>query len=186
MTSAPPTVKTVADGIRIATAVGGLLALVAGIVILVWPGKTAMVVAAIIAIYAIVAGIVYAGIGGLSRSKSGWSRIGHVLLGVVFVIAGIVAFTNLGQTAAWLGVFVGVLVGIMWIVEGVVALSTLSNAGSRVWSILFAILSIAAGVVVLFAPLWGAAILWMLLGISLVVLGLLNVIRAIAAGKRSS
>jgi uncharacterized membrane protein HdeD (DUF308 family) len=57
----------------------------------VWPGKTAMVVAAIIAIYAIAAGLVYAGLGIFAAGKGGWSRVGHVLLGVLFIIAGIVA-----------------------------------------------------------------------------------------------
>jgi uncharacterized membrane protein HdeD (DUF308 family) len=89
----------------------------------VWPGKTAMVVAAIIAIYAIAAGLVYAGLGIFAAGKGGWSRIGHVPLGVLFIIAGIVA-TNLGATAAWLAAFLGILVGIMWIIEGVVSLST--------------------------------------------------------------
>lgn len=185
MNSAPPTTKTSLDGIRIALGIGGLLALAVGIVILVWPDKTAMVVAAIIAIYAIVTGLVYAGIGGLSKVRSGWSRLGHVLLGIIFIIAGIVALSNLGQTAVWLGWFLGVLVAVMWIVEGVVALSTLSDAGSKVWSIFFAAISILAGVLLLFAPLWGAMVLWMLMGISLIVLGVINVVRAIAFGRKN-
>jgi len=37
------------------------------------------------------------------------------------------------------------------------------------YSILFAILSIVAGIILLFSPLWGALVLWWLLGISLVV-----------------
>lgn len=183
MTSVSSPSKTAFDGLRIAVGVGGLLALIVGVLILAWPGKSAMVVTAIIAVYAIVAGLVYAGIGGFSRSKGGWSRIGHVLLGLVFIIAGIVAFTSLGQTAVWLGWFIGVLVAVMWIVEGVVALSTLADTGSKVWSIIFAIISILAGVVLLFAPLWGALVLWMLMGISLVVLGIVNIVRAFAFGR---
>lgn len=175
--------KNVFDGIRIAIGIGGLLSLAVGVVILTWPDKTAMIVAAIVAVYVVVAGLVYAGIGGLSKRKSGWSRVGHVLLGLVFIAAGVIAFANLGQTATWLGIFLGVLVGVLWIVEGVVALTTLPDSGSKVWPILFAILSIAAGVVILFAPLWGAMVLWMLLGISLVVLGVVNVVRAAALGR---
>ena len=183
MTSAPSSTRTAFDGIRIAIGVGGLLALVVGVLILVWPDKSAMVVAAIVAVYAIVAGLVYAAIGGLSRTKGGWSRVGHVLLGLVFIAAGVIAFANLGQTALWLGAFLGILVGVMWIVEGVVALTTLSGTGSKVWSVLFAIISILAGVVLLFAPLWGAMVLWLLMGISLVVLGVINIVRAIAFGR---
>lgn len=170
--------KSAVNGIRTALGVGGVLAVIVGILILVWPGKTAAVVAAIIAMYAIVAGLVYAGLGIFSKTKGGWARVGHILLGILFIIAGVVALFNLTATTAWLAVFIGILVGIMWIVEGIVALSTLGDAASKGWSIFFAILSIVAGLVVLFSPVWGAVVLWWLLGISLVVLGIINIVRA--------
>ncbi|GAA2015285.1 HdeD family acid-resistance protein [Microbacterium ulmi] len=175
--------KSAVNGIRTALGVGGVLSLIVGILILVWPGKTAVVVAAIIAIYAIAAGLVYAGLGIFSKDKGGWSRLGHIALGVVFIIAGIVAFLNLAQTTAWLAVFLGILVGIMWIVEGIVALSTLGDAPSKAWSIFFAIISIIAGITLLFSPFWGAAVLWWLLGIALIVLGILNIVRAFTFGR---
>lgn len=170
--------KSAVNGIRTALGVGGVLAVIVGILILVWPGKTAAVVAAIIAIYAIVAGLVYAGLGIFSKTKGGWARVGHILLGILFIIAGVVALFNLTASVAWLALFIGILVGIMWIVEGIVALSTLGDAASKGWSIFFAILSIIAGIVVLFSPLWGAVVLWWLLGISLIVLGIINIVRA--------
>jgi len=175
--------KSAVNGIRTALGIGGVLAVIAGILILVWPGKTAMFVTAIIAIYAIAAGLVYAGLGIFSKAKGGWARVGHILLGILFIIAGVVALFNLGQTAVWLALFIGILVGILWIVEGIVSLSTLSDAGSKGWTIFFAILSIIAGLVVLFSPIWGTVVLWWLLGISLIVLGIINIVRAFTFGK---
>ena len=169
--------KSAVNGIRTALGLGGVLAVIVGILILVWPGKTAMVVTAIIAIYAIAAGLVYAGLGIFSKTKGGWARVGHIVLGILFIIAGIVAFLNLGATTAWLAVFIGILVGVLWIVEGIVSLSTLGDAASKTWTIIFAIISIIAGIVLLFSPLYIVA-LWWLLGISLIVLGIVNVIRA--------
>ncbi len=142
-----------------------------------------MVAVAIVAVYAIAAGLVYAGLGIFSAQKGGWARVGHIVLGVLFVIAGIVAFINLPAATAWFGVFVGVLVGIMWIIEGIVSLTTLELAASKGWTIFFAILSIVAGIVLLFAPLWGAVTLWWLLGISAIVLGVVQIIRAFTFGK---
>lgn len=170
--------KSAVNGVRTALGIGGVLAVIVGILILAWPGKTAMVVTAIIAIYAIAAGLVYAGLGIFSKSKGGWARVGHIALGILFIIAGVVAFLNLGATTAWLALFLGILVGIMWIVEGIVSLSTLGDAGSKGWTIFFAIVSIIAGIVLLFSPLWGAVVLWWLLGISLIVLGIIQVVRA--------
>jgi len=176
--------KSAVNGIRTALGIGGVLSVIVGILILAWPGKTAMVVTAIIAIYAIAAGLVYGGLGIFSKTKGGWARIGHIVLGIVFIIAGIVAFLNLGAATEWLALFLGILVGILWIVEGVVALSTLGDAASKGWTVFFAIISIIAGIVLLFSPLWGAAVLWWLLGISLIVLGIIQIVRAFTFGKR--
>lgn len=179
------TETSVLRGIRTALGIGGVLSVVVGILILAWPGKTAMVVTAIVAIYAIAAGLVYAGLGIFSKTKGGWSRIGHLALGILFIIAGIVAFFNLGAATAGLATFIGILVGIMWIIEGVVALSTLGGAASQGWTIFFAIVSIIAGIMLLLSPLWGAGVLWWLLGIALVVLGVIQVVRAFTFGKQA-
>jgi len=178
MSTASAAEKSAVNGIRTAFGVGGVIALIVGILILVWPAKTAVVVTAIIAIYAVAGGLVYAGLGIFSKSMGGWARVGHIVLGLLFIVAGIIAFFNLGATTAWLAVFLGILVGIMWIVEGIVALTTLGSSSSKAWSVFFAIISIIAGVVLLFSPLWGAVVLWWLLGISLVVLGIVQIVRA--------
>lgn len=175
--------KSEVNAIRIALGIGGVLALITGIVILVWPGRSAMVVAAIVAIYAIATGLAYAGLGIFSKTKGGWSRIGHILLGVLFIVSGIVAFANLGATAVWLAVFLGVLVGVMWIVEGVVSLSTLGQATTKVWTVVFATISIIAGITLVTSPLWGAGVLFLMLGISAIVLGIAQIIRAFTFGK---
>ncbi|MCR2785740.1 MULTISPECIES: DUF308 domain-containing protein [unclassified Microbacterium] len=175
--------RPVLNGIRTALGVSGVLALLLGILILVWPGRTAMVAVAIVAVYAIAAGLVYAGLGIFSAQKGGWARVGHIVLGVLFIIAGIIAFINLQAATAWFGIFIGVLVGIMWIIEGIVALSTLGDSPTKGWTVFFAILSIVAGIVLLFSPLWGAVALWWLLGISAIVLGIVQIIRAFTFGK---
>lgn len=174
--------KAAVNGIRTALGIGGIIALIVGIVILVWPGHSAQAITAIIAIYAIAAGLVYAGLGIFSKSKGGWSRIGHIVLGVLFIIAGIVAFSNLAATTVTIAAILGIFVGIVWIVEGVVSLSLLGSASSKGWTVFFAALSIVAGIVLLLSPLY-IAVLWLFLGVSLVVLGILQVVRAFTFGK---
>ncbi len=185
MSAATGAEKAAVNGIRTALGVGGVLALIVGILILVWPGKTAAVVAIMIAIYLVIAGLVYAGLGIFSKEKGGWSRVGHIALGVVFVIAGVLAMISPLAFAGWLALFLAILLGITWIIEGVVALSTLGDSSSKGWSVFFAIVSIIAGIVVLFSPLWAAVVLWWILGISLVVLGIINIVRAFTFGKKS-
>lgn len=182
MSTETATAPPAASFLRIAFGLGGLIAVVVGVLILVWPAKTAMVVAAMIAIYAITAGLVYAALGIFSLTKGGWARTGHIVLGGVFVAAGLFALFNLGATTAWLAAVIGVLVGIMWIVEGVVSLTMIGKAPAKIWTMFFAGLSILAGVVLLFSPLY-ISVLWWLLGISMVVLGVVQIVRALSIGK---
>lgn len=169
--------------IRITLAVSGVIALVAGIVLLVWPVKSAVIVSGIVAAYLVVAGLVYIGLGIFSHRKGGWARVGHIALGLLYIVAGIIAFANLGVAAATLALVVVIFIGISWIVDGVVSLTLLGSDGSRVWTLLYALLSIVAGIIVLFSPLYAAAVLWLFLGISLVVLGIVQIVRAVTIGK---
>lgn len=166
-------------GARTALAVGGLASAAIGIAILVWPTKAAVAVTMLVAVYAVIAGVAYVGYGIASKSLGTGGRLGHVLLGVLYAIAGVYAFTELERSAAFLAIFVTLMIGIMWIVEGFVALFTLDQAASKGLAVFFAILSLFAGGTLVLSPLWGAVFLWWFVAISLVVLGVLNVIRAL-------
>lgn len=171
-------------GARLALLIGGIAAVGFGIAVLAWPTRAAVALTGVIAVYALIAGIVYVALGFLSKELGAGGRIGHVIPGVLYVVAGVYAFSSLQRSAAFLALFLTILVGVMWIIEGFTALFTLGGSGSKVLTIVFAIISIIAGLTLLSSPLWGAVLLWWLLGISLVVLGVLNVIRAIT-GKKS-
>jgi len=171
-------------GIRIALGIGGLIALIAGVLILFWPVRTAMAITVLVAIYAVAAGIVYVAIGIWSRTRGGWSRAGNIILGVLFVIAGVVAFMNIAATAAALAIVLGI--GAVWLVEGIVTLTTLSGATSKDWRVFAAIVSILAGIAMLWSPLWGIEFLYWLAGISLVVIGVVQIVRASTRGAGRS
>lgn len=175
------TFRTV-NGIRTVVGVSGLVSAIVGVLILVWPGRSAMVVTAIVAAYAIFSGLVHLGLGLFSGGAGGRARVGRALLGLVFMFAGVLAFMNLSQTTAFLAIFLGILVGILWIFEGIVDLTSLGDASSKTVSIIFAVLSIVAGVVLLLTPLWGVTMLWWLLGLSLIVLGIVNIVRGLRFG----
>ncbi|WP_248242172.1 HdeD family acid-resistance protein [Microbacterium kunmingense] len=175
--------KSLTNTVRVALGVVGAIALIFGLLILIWPEKTFSVITWILAVYAIIAGLVYIGLGAFSRERGGWSRIGYIVLGVLFVIAGIVAIANIASAASVLLLLVGLMIGITWVVEGIVSLSTLSDTSSKGWTIFFAIISIVAGVVVMFAPIWGALIVWLFFGVSLVILGIIQIVRALRFGR---
>lgn len=170
-------------GARFALLIGGLAAICFGIAVLVWPTKAAVAITGLIAVYAVIAGIVYLALGIFSKGLGAGGRIGHVLLGVLYVIAGVYAFSSLQQSAAFLALFLTIMVGIMWVFEGFAALFTLGKSGSKTFTVVFAIVSVMAGATLLSSPLWGAVFLWWFLGIALIVLGALNMIRSLTGKK---
>ena len=176
-------VSAPAKGARFALFIGGLAAVAFGIAVLAWPTKAAVALTGVIAVYAIVAGIVYVALGFFSKGLGAGGRIGHILLGVLYVVAGVYAFSSLQKSAAFLALFLTIMVGIMWVIEGFTALFTLGQSGSKTLTVVFAILSVFAGFTLLSSPLWGVAFLWWFLGIALVILGALNVLRSITGKK---
>lgn len=96
----------------------------------------------------------------------------------MFLAAGILAFTDLDNSTVLLASFVAIMIGIVWVAEGVVALTTLSRSPNRLVSGGYAVLCVIAGVLVLFGPFTFASILWLILGISLMVLGAIQALRA--------
>ncbi|QIM19503.1 hypothetical protein G7066_14645 [Leucobacter coleopterorum] len=170
------------DGMRIAFGVGGLIAVVLGLLVLFFPVKSGAVVlqivAAIIAAYALVMGVVYIGSAIFSRTLGGWARTGHILLGLLYIVGGVIMMVNLGATAAVLTVFLTVIIGVLWLFEGIMAFTTVSQSNNKVWTVIYGIISVIAGLVLMLSPLMGAITLWILLGISMVVLGVVQVVRA--------
>lgn len=183
MTASTTPIATPVKGARLALLIGGLAAVGFGIAVLAWPTKAAVALTGVIAVYAIISGIVYAALGIFSKALGAGGRIGHVLLGLLYVIAGVYAFSSLQQSAAFLALFLTIMVGVMWVIEGFTALFTLGQSGSKIATVIFAILSVIAGFTLLSSPLWGAVFLWWFLAIALIVLGALNVIRAITGKK---
>ena len=169
--------------VRIFLAVSGALALIAGLVLLIWPAKSAVIVTGIVASYLIVAGLVYLGLGFFSGRGGGWARVGHIVLGLLYIVAGVIAFANLPAATVTLAVVVAVFIGISWIVDGFVSLSLIGADATKVWTLIYAVIGIVAGVIVLFSPLYAAAALWILLGVSLVALGIMQLVRAFTLKK---
>lgn len=183
MSDAVSEAKSFVKSVRVFLAVSGVIALAAGLVLLIWPGKSATVFAgiavAIIGAYFVIGGLVYIALAIFSKEKGGWSRIGHILLGLLYIVAGVIMFANFYASTAVLIVIAMVIIGVSWIIDGIVSLSLLKSAASKTWTIIYAIIAIIAGIVVCFAPLYSAAVVWMVIGISLIVIGIVQIIRAI-------
>ena len=164
--------------IRTGMAVTGVLSIVLGALVLFWPEATLDVVAFLFGLYFLVAGAVRVVVG-LITPLSGGLRVLNILMGVLLFIVGVAAIRNPLASLAVLGL----IIGIAWIVEGIMSLTEVESGGSRWYAIIYGIISIIAGVVVLFLPVGSLAALVIFGGIFLVVLGIVGVVRAFAFGR---
>ncbi|GAA1952904.1 HdeD family acid-resistance protein [Agromyces allii] len=175
--------KSAINTVRTTLGISGAIALIIGVFITFWPKDAAGVLTVLLAIYLLIAGLAYVGLGIFSKGISGGARALDIILGIVFIVGAVIAFANIAATAAVLAVLLGVIVGVVWIIEGIVALVQSGDAPSRGWAIFFGILSLIAGIVLLFSPIWGAVILFVITGISLIILGIVQIVRAFTFGK---
>ncbi|MDR0433374.1 MAG: DUF308 domain-containing protein [Bifidobacteriaceae bacterium] len=175
-------VGTVVPSLRRLLIVRGVLATIAGIAILfllVWRPVGTLTAFGILAgaffvaigVIRLITGIVAAGMGGGVRAL-------NIVFGVLVALIGFVAVVNPG-----IGLMtIAIMVGVAWVFEGVAALSTMPESHRGVW-IMFAIVSLLAGLVIVALPWVSAAPLIIVTGICLVVFGILDIANGIRLSK---
>jgi uncharacterized membrane protein HdeD (DUF308 family) len=141
----------------------GILAVIVGIIALAWPSVTVLALVILFAVYAFMASAMEAARGFTSRSAG--PVIGHLLLGLVDLAAGIVALVWPGPTALVLVLVVGVWAVIAGLVEFFAAFQSGEPAGTRAVFILGGLVTIAFGVVLCARPGIGAVTLALLFGL---------------------
>ncbi|MDR2974425.1 MAG: DUF308 domain-containing protein [Propionibacteriaceae bacterium] len=170
--------------VRWGLGLSGVAALVIGVLVVVWPGGSAVVMADLFGIYWIVAGIGYILVGIFTTGMKAWSRVLDIVLGVFQLVVGVIVLANPAESAVVLGLFLGIWLGALWIIEGVVTLVQSADGPSHGWAIFLGIVSLLGGIAVLTSPLWAVAILFTVAGILLIVLGVAQIVRAFTFGGR--
>jgi uncharacterized membrane protein HdeD (DUF308 family) len=118
----------------------GIITLVIGIVALVWPGRTLLVVAVLFGIQLIVMGIFRFVAAFASDDSSGGSRALLALLGVLSLIIGLYAARHVLVTLLALAL----ILGIFWIVSGAVELFTALSHRQRTHRGCYAVMGIVS------------------------------------------
>jgi uncharacterized membrane protein HdeD (DUF308 family) len=149
--------------------VRGILALAVGIMALAWPGVTVLALVILFAVYAFIAS-------GLEAARAFSSRtagpvIGHLLVGLADLAAGVVALAWPGPTALVLVLIVGVWAVVAGLLQIFAAFGAGEPAGTRAMLILGGLVTIAFGVVLFAHPGVGALTLAVLFGLFNLVYG---------------
>lgn len=151
--------------------------LVPGVLVLVWPDETLHVLAVLIGLYLLVTGA-FRFVSVFAWRAPG-ERLLALLLAALYVLAGVLCLRNPLQTIAALSV----IVGVVWLVSGILTLYTaitVEDLPHRAFVLGAAVIGIVAGIVVLALPSESARALTRLLGLWLVLLGLFELMLALA------
>jgi len=141
----------------------GVLAIAIAIMALAWPGITVLALVILFAVYAFMAAGLEA-VRAFSSAKAG-PVIGHLLLGLIDIAAGVLALVWPGPTALVLVLIVAFWAMVAGMFEFVAAFQLGEPAGARAIFILGGLVSIAFGAVLFARPAIGAVTLALLFGL---------------------
>jgi uncharacterized membrane protein HdeD (DUF308 family) len=152
----------------------GITSIIVGIIAVVWPGATILVIAILVAAWLIVSGI-FQIVRGFSRGLSGGMRALLFISGALSLILGLFAISGVWRSVEILAIFIGI--GFLFRGFGMLFESAESSAG-RGWSIFGGIVMLIGGFVVLVWPGISLLTLAWVAGIWLVVGGIFEIIAA--------
>jgi len=150
---------------------GGLVSLVTGLIMVLWPGKTLLFVAALIGAWLLVTGIMRI-VQAFTRKDLTPRR--RSFLGIIGLLYIIVAFVCLGDAFTSLSLLT-IIVGLVWTIGG--AAEVAANF-PKPWPTLLGLLGIAVGVTVFFWPQPTLTLMAAIVGIWLIVIGLIQLTQA--------
>jgi uncharacterized membrane protein HdeD (DUF308 family) len=154
----------------------GILAVILGILVLAWPGKTIIVAAIIFGAYLLVTGFAQV-IFAFSLHVSAGGRVLLFISGAASLILAVLCFRSLQDSILLLAIWIGVGFIFRGVATAVSAISDPTLPG-RWWEIFIGGISLLAGVVMLASPFESVATLTFVVGIWLIVIGIMEVVSA--------
>lgn len=164
----------------------GVVSLVLGVVVLVWPGQSVVVAAVLFGVYLLASGIAQA-VAAFTIDVSGGSRVLLFLSGALSVALGVFAFHDFNDGAAvWiLATWIGIGFLFQGVAETVLAISY-KELPERGWHIFAGVLTLVAGMMVIALPITSIVVLAIVTGAWLVVIGITQTVWALTARKATA
>jgi uncharacterized membrane protein HdeD (DUF308 family) len=164
----------------------GVLTLILGVVILVWPGISIEVAAVLFGAYLIVAGLAQL-MFAFALDVPGGERVLLFISGALSLVLGVLAFRHLGEGYAIL--LLAIWIGVSFIFQGVAETTlaiTCKELPGRGWHIFLGSLSVIAGIVVIAWPFDSIVMLAIVTGVWLVIIGICAIVWVLQARREIS
>jgi uncharacterized membrane protein HdeD (DUF308 family) len=164
--------------------VGGVVSVTLGLILVIWPDATLYVAAILIGLWLILSGAVrVAQAAFIPEGRGAGARVLQALVGVVFVIVGVLCMKNLTTSLTLLAL----IIGIAWLFGGIMeifmAFSPSVQGWGRFGALLLGVIAIAAAVTILVWPEPSLRVLVWVTGLWLLALGLVQLFLAWRARK---
>ena len=182
----PTTVPTLLPHLWKSELVSGILALALGILILVWPGISILAAAILFGAYLLITGVAQV-IFAFSLHVSAGGRVLLFISGAAALILAVLAFRHFGKDPLTAILLLAIWIGVGFLFRGMAtAISAISDPTlpGRGWAIFLGVISLLAGIVMIASPFESIAILAVVVGIWLVVIGVFEI--ASSFGMRSA
>ena len=165
------------------TLLSGVLAVILGVLMLVWPGKTLLVAGILFGAYLLISGIAQVFFA-FSLHVAAGGRILLFISGAASLILAVLAFRHFGEGYAVLLLAIWIAVGFIFrgMATTVSAISDPTLPG-RGWEIFFGIISLIAGIVMLAWPGLSLLSLLTVVGVWLIVIGAFEIVSAFVIRK---
>lgn len=168
---------------RWAFVIAGAVSAVIGVLVLVWPNVMGNIFSTLMAVYALAAGVLYGVIVIRGTELSPLVRVGRGLIALALIIGAILIVLYMDTATAVIVNMVGIVLGLMWISEGVMAFLLSRRLQAQTWLLAYAIGAVIAGVVMLLTPVWDGKPVTILVGCSLLGLGVAQIVRGVTATR---
>ncbi len=155
----------------------GILSVVIGLMILIWPGPTLVVAGILFGFYLLISGVLQLVAAMGPHVGAGW-RVLSIVSGILSFILAVFCFRHIGDSLVLLALWIA----ISWLFRGMSVLigGTETPAGTpgKGWTIVFGILLLIGGVVIVVWPIHSITALTILTGWWLLFMGIMELVEA--------
>jgi len=160
----------------------GIVTVALGVVALAWPGATLVVAGVLFGTYLVVSGIGYV-LAAFGTHAGAAMRVLTLLGGILSVVLGIFCFRDRLESILLLALWIG----IGWLFRGMTLLAaalSFDHLPARGWQALSGVIIVVGGAVLVASPIDSIAILTLVAGCWLIVIGIVDVITAFQVRHR--
>ncbi|MEW2300335.1 HdeD family acid-resistance protein [Streptomyces sp. NPDC006655] len=163
--------------------VTGIASLILGILVLVWPGASLLVAGVLFGIYLLVSGV-FQLVAAFGTHKTTSLRVLAFISGALSILLGLFCFRGPLESILLLALWIG----IGWLIRGITqTIAAVHDPAmpARGWMIFLGIVTFIAGIVLIVSPFKSVAVLTLVAGIWLVVVGIVEIVSSFGLRGRA-